>query len=151
MLEKNMIFNIQGKVMKKKNYIDNTHINITAEYKYLGTIFSPSGSFSTAAKHLANKARKATFSIRNIFPPNRLAIIEKLKIFDACIKPILLYNTEVWAPDMIIHDKKRLEKCYLTNFIPENMHIQFIKHTHGVNKSADNKSSPTQSKQDIAN
>ena len=134
-----MIFNKSGKLMKKHKFtINNTQIDITDSYKYLGTIFKPSGTFTAAVKHLTNKAKKAIFSIRNIFPQNRLSLIQNLKIFDACIKPILMYNSEVWGPEIIFHDKKRIEKNYMTNFLPENIHIRFIKHTLGVSKYAVN-------------
>ena len=39
---------------------------------------------------------------------------------------------------MILHDRKRIEKYYMTNFLPESIHIRFIKHTLGVSKSAVN-------------
>ena len=113
-----MIFNKSGRMLKQHKFlINNTHISATDTYKYLGTIFKPSGSFTATVKHLSNKAKKkAIFSVYNIFPKNRLALIENLKIFDACIKPILLYNSEVWGPEIILHDRKRIEKYYMTNF-----------------------------------
>ena len=46
----------------------------TNEYKYLGIIFKPSGSFTHAVKHLILKARKAIFSLRNVMPPNRISL-----------------------------------------------------------------------------
>ena len=131
-----MIFNKSGRMLKQHKFL--IHISATDTYKYLGTIFKPSGSFSATVKHLSNKAKKAIFSVYNIFPKNRLALIENLKLFDACIKPILLYNSEVWGPEIILHDRKRIEKYYMTNFLPESIHIRFIKHTLGVNKSAVN-------------
>ena len=133
-----MIFNKAGKMFTKYSFVINdVQIKNVDEYKYLGTIFKPSGIFTAAAKHLNAKAKKALFSIRNIFPKNKIALVQNLKIFDSCIKPILLYNSEVWGPDMLIHDRKRLEKCYFS-FLPENIHIRFIKYTLGVNKSAVN-------------
>ena len=134
-----MIFNKSGRIIKKYKFlIKDTQIGITDTYKYLGTIFKPSGTFSAAVKHLVNKAKKAIFSINNIFPQNRLSLTENLKMFDACIKPILLYNSEVWGLEKILHDRKRIEKYYMANFLPENIHIRFIKYILGLNKSAVN-------------
>ena len=123
-----MTFNKTGKTIKKFIFsINNTRLENTDSYKYLGIIFKPSGVFTAAVKHLISKAKKATFSIRNIFPQNRLSFIQNIKLFDACIKPILLYNSEVWGPEIILHDRKSLDKCLLS-FMPENIHIKFIKY-----------------------
>ena len=133
-----MTFNKTGKTIKKYIFsINNTRLENTDSYKYLGIIFKPSGVFTAAVKHLISKAKKATFSIRNIFPQNRLSFIQNIKLFDACIKPILLYNSEVWGPEIILHDRKSLDKCLLS-FMPENIHIKFIKYILGVNRSAVN-------------
>ena len=54
-----MIFNKSGRMLKQHKFlINNTHISATDTYKYLGTIFKPSGSFSATVKHLSNKATK---------------------------------------------------------------------------------------------
>ena len=63
-------------IKQHKFLIVNTHISATDTYKYLGTIFKPSGSFSATVKHLSNKAKKAIFIVYNIFPKNRLTLIE---------------------------------------------------------------------------
>ena len=43
---------------------DGQGIEIVGEYKYLGIIFKPSGTFSEAINYLCKKASKALFCIR---------------------------------------------------------------------------------------
>ena len=41
----------------------NENIDVVSEYKYLGVIFSRSGSFCKAKEHIAKQATKAMFSL----------------------------------------------------------------------------------------
>ena len=92
-----MIFNKPGRTIKKDIYsINDIPVRITNEYKYLGIIFKPSGSFTNAIKHFSNKAKKAVFCIRNLMPRDRMAIVPNLQLFEACVKPIILYCAEIW-------------------------------------------------------
>lgn len=44
-------------------YYNNNVVEIVSEFKYLGTVFSRSGSFCKAKKHLVEQAQKAMYSI----------------------------------------------------------------------------------------
>ena len=72
-------------------------IEIVDKYKYLGVIFSQSGSFLNAIKHIAQQAKKAMIllfvRIRNLDLPFDL----QLKLFDHTVLPILTYASEVWG------------------------------------------------------
>ena len=119
-----MIFNKSGKTLKSRAfYFDGKILQVTNEYKYLGIIFKPSGSFTHAVKHLILKARKAIFSLRNVMPPNRISLIPYLKLFNACIQPILLYGAEVWSMDYLFKNTTKWEST-LINFLPEQIHIR---------------------------
>ena len=83
---------------KKPNFqfkIDDTIIEIVDRYKYLGIVFSQSGSFLNARKHIVQQAKKAMtlFYIKtnNLDIPLDL----QLKLFDHTILPILTYGCEV--------------------------------------------------------
>lgn len=84
-----IVFNKSGKVLKDTFYYDNNVLVNSNEYEYLGIIFKPSGSFSSAIDHLYRKARTAIFSIRKMLFSDKMNIPPHLKPFDSCVKPIL--------------------------------------------------------------
>ena len=60
-----MIFNKSGKVLKGYTFsFEEQSLELVSEYKYLGIIFKPSGSFSFAINYLSKKTSKAMFCIR---------------------------------------------------------------------------------------
>ena len=92
--------------MKKNSFrYENQHIEITNEYKYLGIIFKPSGTFSYATSHLSKKASKAMFCIRKSLFSDRINLVSHLKHFEACVKLILLYCSEIWGLPLIVNEK----------------------------------------------
>ena len=133
-----MIFNKAGRTIHNREfYFSNKVIQVANEYKYLGIIFKPSGSFTHAVKHLISKAKKAMFSLRNVMPQNRISLIPYLRLFDTCIQPILLYGAEIWSLDYLYKNTIQPEKNYL-NFLPENVHLKFLKIIMGLQRSAVN-------------
>ena len=66
-------------------------------YKYLGVIFSKSGSFLTARKHIAQQARKALYYLYTRINNLNLPIDLQIKLFDHTVLPILTYGCEVWG------------------------------------------------------
>ena len=92
--------------------LGNTILETVDQYKYLGTIFSPSGSFLNARKHIACQANKAMHLLyMRIFNLN-LPLDLQLKLFDHTILPIITYSCEVWGYENI----DILEKIH-TNFL----------------------------------
>ena len=70
--------------------------NSCLEYDYLGTTFTPGGSFKLARKSLYKKARKAYYSFLNDINIQSGAQISTMKkLFHTLVTPILLYNCEV--------------------------------------------------------
>ena len=55
-----------------------------------------SGTFTNAIQYLSNKALKVIFMIRRRFQTEVNAKLF-LKLFDTCVKPILLYGSELWS------------------------------------------------------
>jgi hypothetical protein len=54
-MPKVIIFNKSGKVLKGYNFsFEEQSLELVSEYKYLGIIFKPSGSFSFAINYLSN-------------------------------------------------------------------------------------------------
>ena len=92
-----MVFNKAGRIMQCKFKLQNNHIECTPCYKYLGTYFSASGSFSTAKTELYNTALKGFFKLKKDFLSLAPSIETSTHLFDHTIKPILLYNSEIWG------------------------------------------------------
>lgn len=105
-----LVFRRGGKPAKsEKWFIKNNPISVVSEFKYLGIIFTPSGSWTTAQRDLANRARKATFCIKKFVAKTGIRQPYILfKIFDSCILPILNYGCEIWG----FHEARDAEKVY---------------------------------------
>jgi len=122
-----MIFNKTGRTVKNIKFsLGAESIQITNSYTYLGLTLSSSGSYSLAKKQLSLKARKAAFSIK---PLIRTSLSPKalLKIYDTCIKSILLYACEIWGKD------SSNDKCPV-----ETTQNRFCKNILGVHRNSCN-------------
>ncbi|MCG7891701.1 MAG: reverse transcriptase domain-containing protein, partial [Candidatus Thiodiazotropha endolucinida] len=72
-------------------------IEIVDNYKYLGTIFSKSGSFLNARKHVTTQAKKAMYLLNIRIKNLDLPIDLQLKWFDNTILPILTHGSEIFG------------------------------------------------------
>ena len=77
--------------------MENSQLEIVSSYKYLGTIFSKSGSFFNNRKHLAQQAKKALHLLYKRINNLNLPIDLVLKLFENTILPIMTYSCEVWG------------------------------------------------------
>ena len=96
---------------KEKNIftIDNYPIENVKKYKYLGiTINAKNCSLNPTQIDLSCKATNAFYAINSNIPLKLMPIKTELKIFDACISPILLYGSEVWCT-FLDNDYKKWE------------------------------------------
>ena len=93
------------------------HVN---EYKYLGIYFRSSGVFTQGIKYLCNKALKAIFCIRKALMSDCMNTGLYVTLYNHCVKPILLYGSEVWSIDFLINKSgvTQMENRY-DLFIPE--------------------------------
>ena len=115
----NCSFSLNGKKLENTN-----------EYKYLGIpLHKKNCSFTSALKYLRTKATRALYALRAKININSLPLYIANKLFDALIKPILLYASEVWEPfvknDPEHWDQNEIERTY----------TQFLKQILGVNRS----------------
>ena len=112
-------------------------IEIVQEYKYLGIRFKPSGVFSHAIKYLYNKALKATFCFSRAHKAESINADLYLTIYEHCVKPILLYCSEIWSIDFLINKAGQIEIAQRYDlFLPEKLQLRFLKSVMGVHKSA---------------
>ena len=95
-------------------------------FKYLGIVFHGNRGLSCAVEQLAIAAQKAMFAMLSTCQQKHISQPEqKLKLFDALVRPVLSYACEVWAP---IGGKAALEKL-------EQVHKKFLRGLLGVPKS----------------
>ena len=65
------------------------------EFKYLGIRIRASGIFTRDVADLSNKALKVMFMLRQKIQTSYIYPELHFRLFDACVKPILLYCCEV--------------------------------------------------------
>lgn len=132
-----ILYNRQGSLIKKYNFrFKSNNIEVTKQYKYLGFIFSCSGSSKIGITNLINQAQKAWFSIKYYLSASKQKNINTyLTLFDTQIKPILLYACEAWADSINgnIDDASILTKNKLETF-----QISIYKQLLGVSRKTTN-------------
>ncbi|XP_078659029.1 uncharacterized protein LOC144904189 [Branchiostoma floridae x Branchiostoma belcheri] len=122
-----VIFNKAGRCFpKQKYYFENNTIDSVPSYCYLGLTLTSLGSFTLTKKQLSLKARKAIYSFKSIIRSS-VSPRSLLKIFDTCVKPILLYGCQIWGTEQQ-HDTSPIE----------NVHNQFCKNILGVFRNSSN-------------
>ena len=127
---KSMIFSRGNQKIKTTFKINGVELENVKEFKYLGiTIHKKCCSFTPTLKYFKIKATRALYALRAKININNLPLKVALKLFDAIIKPILLYGSEVWEPflnqDDTKWDQNEVEKTYTL----------FLKQILGVNRS----------------
>lgn len=136
-----LTFNKSGKLIKHNFYLGGELLDCVNKYKYLGILFSASGSFSDARKDLYNKSLKAYFKLCKMIFSFHPHTKTSMHIFDHTVKPIMLYASEVWGAFNTSSSKFRngisLEKIY-DKLEQENLHSKFCKRLLGVHKKSTN-------------
>lgn len=128
---KTMIFSKGNRKINTTFSLNGIQLENTKEYKYLGiTIHKKNCSFNPALKYLRTKATRAIYALRSKVNINSLPLWIAIKLFNAIIKPILLYASEVWEPFV-----KNTSEHWDQNGI-QRTHTQFLKQLLGVNRSA---------------
>ncbi len=88
-LNKNINFKYKGQKL------ENAH-----EYKYLGCVVTNNGKLHKCSMDLANKAKKALFSINTYASDfGNIPVNAACNLFNILIKPILTYNSEIHFMD----------------------------------------------------
>jgi exonuclease III len=114
-----MIFNKSGKLFAHTFHIGGTQLETVKRYKYLGILFSLSGTFSFAKDQIYRKSLKSHFKlckmIQDLNNP-KLA----MHLFDHTITPLLTYGSEIWGqfnPFINGIEEKSLEGLYANSKI----------------------------------
>lgn len=122
----------------------------TKEYNFLGNIIDFKGNFKRAAQELSKKAMKVLFTLKSRFTDfHSIPIDLSCKLFDTLIRPVLLYNCEIWFMDEYLSIFRSLNRSNRngTSFdilaledklLFEKVHHKFCKSVLGIKKTACN-------------
>ena len=110
----------------------------------MGIIIKASGIFTKRISDLINKALKVLLMVRQKFQSSFIFPTLQCRLSDACVKPILLYCSEIWRPyslDFVkiaskINNHSTEESQ--EDFLPERIHSKFCKFLIGLNKYSSN-------------
>ena len=67
------------------------------DYKYLGLLFSKTGTFYKTKSQIAEQGNKTMFALLRKIKHLSLPLDLQVDLFEKMIKPILLYGSEVWG------------------------------------------------------
>jgi hypothetical protein len=94
-----IIVNKSGRICRQFQFLlHNKYVKIVNNYKYLGIVFTASGSFNKSVLNLKHRALKAYFKVQQYLSKCSQSTISLiLKLSNSVVKPILLYGSEVWG------------------------------------------------------
>ena len=139
-----MVFSKSGRICVDhfQFMVGETNLECVSSYKYLGVEISANGKFLTAENNLSLKASRALFSIKQSIFDNSLNPSAVVRIFDSLIKPIALYNSEIWVPYKSCFQRKSLDDIFEMSFKGFNefdkIYKRFLKYVLGVHSKACN-------------
>ena len=120
-----IIFSGNGQTKNNENFRYGTEtLPIVDKQTYLGIEMTSSGRYTYARDILSKKAYKVLATVKRLFSNSDTTTITiKNKLFDALVKPILLYGCEIWGPELLSY-KTHFDKSTI-----EQVHIKFCKQT----------------------
>ena len=128
-----IIFNRTGWLLVDHFVVDGNLIECVKSYRYLGIIFSNSGSFNMVISDLKVKAMKASFKLKKIISANDLSPKVAMSLFNSHIKPIALYGADICGTTLCAPNIQNMIKKF-NNSLTENFHLSFARFTLGVHK-----------------
>ena len=70
-----------------------------------------SGRYAYVREILSKKATKIVFTIKRLLSNIDSSAVEiRNKLFDALVKPVLLYGCEIWGPELLSSYKTHFDK-----------------------------------------
>ena len=120
-----MIFNSTGRNLKDKFqfYLNGSPLECVDSFNYLGLMFQCNGKFSAATQRLNDKAQKALFKMyKMLWNCNECYSVRLAsKLFNALVKPIMLYGSDIWGGFTVNLDKFE-SKLFNDKLITEKLH-----------------------------
>ena len=131
-----MTFSKSGSTDNIKYKLSNNEIEHVKEYKYLGFIFTSNGSMTNGIKRLSKQGEKAWFAVQRYIEGFKQKNIHVwLKLFDALVKPIILYACEAWGNE-ISGNLNNIDSIFRDSF--EKLHIKICKQILGTHRKTTN-------------
>ena len=131
-----------GRLSTDRFYYDNIEIENSTSYKFLGIIFSSSGTFSYCQTDLYKRALKAQCKLSKWFSNISPKLDTLLHLFDHTAEPIMLYGSEIWGTVNILSSKIKkadFERENLAeNFLCDKLQIKFLKYISRMHKKSSN-------------
>ena len=127
--------------------IGDAEIKYTEKYCYLGIMFHQNGSFTTANSELRAKALRALFGLKGKIIKDSLSFKSINTLFDALVKPILLYGCQVLAPHLrtmkyLADTSENTKACHFLQHLAkdhyEQFHLKYLKWNLSVHPKASN-------------
>ncbi|MEW8545934.1 MAG: reverse transcriptase family protein, partial [Candidatus Thiodiazotropha sp.] len=139
-----MVFSKSGRLPKDAFtfFVGEDELEYVKQYKYLGVNISSTAKFSVAEANLSLKANRALFSIKQSIFNKNIKPSAVLNIFDALVKPIALYASELWSPYKPCYKNKTLDEMFELSLKSsseyDKLYIKFCKYLLGVHSKACN-------------
>ena len=109
-IKKTKVLYTGTKIMPPIKY-KNQSLEYVNRFTYLGITITKSGITQTSKLNIVSKAQKAWYKLKRILFSNTIRSPSiALHLFDCCIKPIILYCSEVWG--LIDNPQKNLCQLY---------------------------------------
>ena len=137
-----VVFCKSGKLSQECFYYNGTQIQNSTTYKYLGIMFSSSGTFSYCQSDLYKRALRAQFKLSECFSSLTPKLDTFTHLFEHTIEPIVLYGSEIWGTVNILSSKIKkadfnLEQLF-EHFLCDKLQIKFLKYISKMNKKSTN-------------
>ena len=135
-----IIFSGNGQNKNKGNFkYGNELFHIVDKQTYLGIKMTSSCRFTCAREILSKKAYKVLSTIKkSLSNPDATTVTIKNKLFDALVKPILLYGCEIWGPELLLYN------THFDKSTVEQVDIKFCKQTLNTPWYTENKACRTE-------
>ena len=91
--------------------VGQTRLECVDQYKYLGVNEAANGKFL-----LSLEASRALFLIKQSIFNSTIKPSSAMRIFDSLIKPIVLYNSEIWAGYKTCYQNKSFDEMFDASF-----------------------------------
>lgn len=86
-------------------------IDIVQEFTYLGSIQDSDGRCSRDIARRIGLASSAMRSMQRLWSQRSISLVTKLRIYQTCVLPVLLYSAETWT--LLSQDLQRLQSFHM--------------------------------------
>ena len=125
-----MTFSKSGNIGRTKYKLMRNEIEHAREYEYLGFVFTSNGSMTNGINRLTKQGERHGFAVQKYVRGFKQKNIHVwLRLFDALVKPIILYACESWGID-ISRSLNNIDSIFKDSF--EKLHIKICKQILGT-------------------